>query len=388
MIIKGVQVSATISFPNSPIYGYMILQKTEMKNRIVLKYHLIISSLAIICLQGCEKEYPHQYIIYSQNIKPLSESRVSIQSVLADRQADEIKYYGYCWSIDPSPTILKDTSMQTREILGNEFESYLKGLSVGKQYYVKAYIIDRAGSVHYGNELKFLNSFSPSFTITRLNAITENYFEVFSELSLKGNDQITEYGHVWSKTELPTLTDSHSSYGNLNSQQNIFSYTTQITDLDKSTKYYVRPYIINKWGVFYGTQIVIPVPEKIVPGQWTEAHIPEGKWDFILKGSSDLYIFESYNYTNGIIGRKVNLVSNEEVPIKTLPCLVDYQSRGFLINGKVYAGFGYRYSVDTSGYSIVTSLFDMWEYTPETDTWNVSDVTTGTVIEAVSITRT
>ncbi len=347
-----------------------------MENILSKKIHIVILLLLTFCLNACESEFLHQYIIYSQDIQPKSESWVIIKSVLADRPlGGEIKSHGYCWSVNPSPTISNDTSMLSGEIVEGKFKGSLKGLIAGKQYYAKAYAVDQTGFVHYGNELKFLNNFTPSFTITRLNAITDTYFEIFSELTLMGNDTILEYGHVWSKTELPTVADARSISGkNLTTDQINFTFTTQLSSLQKNSKYYVRAYIANKWGVFYGSQITITVPEKILAGQWIEVNFPntrqsaEFNW-LILKGNSDLYFFTSFedpfsNYLGSNRCAKIDLTSNQVDSIESFPGVYREHVKGFFVNDKAYVGFGSGNYFSGSNY-----YYDMWIYTPETDSW-------------------
>ncbi len=62
----------------------------------------------------------------------------------------------------------------------------------------------------------------------------------------------TQHGHCWATYTNPTTTDSKTENGVPSATG---AYTSSMTGLKANTKYYVRAYITNSVGTFYGTQV-------------------------------------------------------------------------------------------------------------------------------------
>ena len=60
---------------------------------------------------------------------------------------------GFCWSETPEPTV--DDNKTTKKFTNNGFIFCLEGLKPGTRYYMRAYAIDKAGEVIYGDVIKF-----------------------------------------------------------------------------------------------------------------------------------------------------------------------------------------------------------------------------------------
>lgn len=96
---------------------------------------------------------------------------------------------------------------------------------------------------------------TPTVTIaTSATNITRDGFDIQGAITATGGAQITEYGHCWSLSPLPTIDDSHKNYGNTDK---IASFTTIVTGLNQNTTYYVRAYAKNSQGIAYSDQISV-----------------------------------------------------------------------------------------------------------------------------------
>ena len=88
--------------------------------------------------------------------------------------------------------------------------------------------------------------------VSTSSGLAANSALVASVIKESGGAQITQYGHVWSKTNaLPTLTDAKSQLGATTGPFPL-SFTDPITGLEGNTAYYIRPYAINSVGTAYG----------------------------------------------------------------------------------------------------------------------------------------
>ena len=79
----------------------------------------------------------------------------------------------------------------------------------------------------------------------------------------KGDYSIIQHGHCWSASSQPTIEDSHTSLGEVNSNLSIES---ELQNLDPMTSYLVRPYLKYANGIIYGevvqfTTAVTGLPE-------------------------------------------------------------------------------------------------------------------------------
>jgi hypothetical protein len=101
--------------------------------------------------------------------------------------------------------------------------------------------------------------------------ITENSAKSGGAIDLTGDDlDVTQKGIVWSTSTLPTV-ESYPG-GNLTTQGagpttgNSEFFSSNMTGLQLGTKYYVRAYITNGDGTFYGQQRVFTTIPTL--GEW------------------------------------------------------------------------------------------------------------------------
>ena len=88
-----------------------------------------------------------------------------------------------------------------------------------------------------------------------LTQVTPTSVKVGSEILIQGSP-ITSNGVCWSTTNTnPTVTDSKAVLDSL-----VVSFKGKMTGLVPATKYYARPYVVNKAGTFYGEVISFTTP--------------------------------------------------------------------------------------------------------------------------------
>lgn len=75
-----------------------------------------------------------------------------------------------------------------------------------------------------------------------------------------GLSAVTQRGVCWSKTPSPTIENSSTSNGT-----GAGTFVSKLKGLEPLTKYYIRAYLINAEGIYYGNEISFETPEVIVP---------------------------------------------------------------------------------------------------------------------------
>ncbi|MEI6678771.1 MAG: LamG domain-containing protein [Mariniphaga sp.] len=219
-----------------------------MKNKSVYCI-VVLSGLLLPLLTNCIKEpyskVPSVTISAITNITPTSATSGGV--VTRDGGA-KVTAIGICWSTNQNPTILdaKTSDASTTGI----FTSFLKGLTPGITYYVKAYATNTVGT-GYSSQLAFSTGvLAPTITTLDLSAISPTSATGGGNIATDGGSMILMRGVCWSKNQNPTTADSKTSDGTGSG-----SYTSAITGLAPGGIYYVRAYATNSAGTAYGAQI-------------------------------------------------------------------------------------------------------------------------------------
>ncbi|WP_299578315.1 hypothetical protein [uncultured Sunxiuqinia sp.] len=164
---------------------------------------------------------------------------------------------GFCWSLSDNPTILNDT---VKVGMGpGSFSTQLVGLAPGTTYYVRAYAINEKG-IAYGDSYQFKTDELATLITTKPSDVRSSRAISGGTITSDGGDTITSRGVCWSTFPNPAMEDSYTIDG---SDVGIFS--SQLSGLSGSTKYYVRAYAINSAGVAYGNLDSLVTTTSTVP---------------------------------------------------------------------------------------------------------------------------
>lgn len=155
---------------------------------------------------------------------------------------------GVCWSTYHDPTT---SSQKTEDPAGaGAYASNISGLRPNTTYYVRAYATNSLGT-GYGGEVSFTTpgidaifSTKPATQITAKTAVSGG--NVLND----GGLPITANGVCWSKLPSPTIADSITI-----DDHNNGSYTSAIKNLVANNTYYVRAYLTNSTGTYYGNEL-------------------------------------------------------------------------------------------------------------------------------------
>ena len=198
---------------------------------------------------------------------------------------------GVCWNTSGNPTVL-DFTTKDGSGLGS-YISNITGLEHGTTYYVRAYAANANGVAGYGKEVTFttLEKLLPTVTTaTEVTDITVGSATCGGKVTFEGNVSVTARGICWSTKPNPTIEDNKTTDG-----EGVGSYTSNMTNLEHNTTYYVRAYATNEVGTAYGEEVNFTTIEKLLPTVTTATEVTD------------------ITYTSAICGGEVTFEGNVSV---------------------------------------------------------------------------
>jgi uncharacterized protein (TIGR02145 family) len=157
---------------------------------------------------------------------------------------------GICWAKTQNPSIADSLTINGT---GNgTFTSQLQHLDIGINYYVKAYAINSEG-ISYGEEKSFsaLDGI-PNLTTDSIRNITATSATFYGNIIENDGLEILEKGFCWNTSTNPIIENNFAVV----SENVLGSYSYNLSSLTVNTNYYIRAYIKNSEGTFYGTEII------------------------------------------------------------------------------------------------------------------------------------
>ena len=193
------------------------------------------------------------------------------------------------------------------------FTCNLTGLQPNTKYYVRAYAVNKKGTV-YGEQVSFTTLTPivvPTVMTHVITQIAETTAVAGGNVTADGGASVTERGVVYGISENPTVGNSKVVGGS-----GTGTFTCNLTGLQPNTKYYVRAYAVNKKGTAYGEQVsfttleeVSATPEYVDLGlsvKWADRNVgatkPEEYGDYFAWGETapkEVYEWSTYKWCNG-----------------------------------------------------------------------------------------
>jgi len=157
---------------------------------------------------------------------------------------------GICWNRTGSPTL--SDSLLYFTPTGTGTYSLLVDLPQGcnETFYVRAFAQNSAG-VGYGQEVSTTNGFVPKIINSQLTQIGATTATLQTTILTSGGCAVTYRGVCWSISQNPTAGNAlfRTICGADTGQ-----YNCQLTNLMPQTTYYVRAYMNNVTGIYYGPE--------------------------------------------------------------------------------------------------------------------------------------
>jgi len=227
---------------------------------------LIISATLTLLLITCKKtpEIPsgNKIKIGETITNSLSYFTAKISTIILTLGTNEITQYGHCWSTEKEPTIENHITTLGELSQPKEYTSELTNLTSNTKYYIRSYVTYKGG-ILYGDEinLQTLETGKPIVTTNEVTNITIST-ATCGGTNDDGGLTISQRGLCWNTTGNPTL---ENSIGQTTDGTGTGSFTSEITDLNEGTAYYVTAYATNEKGSSYGnvvsfTSLILSVP--------------------------------------------------------------------------------------------------------------------------------
>lgn len=160
---------------------------------------------------------------------------------------------GVCWSASANPTI---SDPKTSDGIGaGAFTSNITGLIPNSTYHVRAYATNTNGT-NYGSDFTFTTI---NIVTTAVTAITTTSATSGGTIASDGGNPIIARGVCWNTFTAPTLANSFTTNGS-----GTGTFTSNLTSLTGNTTYYLRAYITNGSGTFYGNELSF-VTSPVIP---------------------------------------------------------------------------------------------------------------------------
>ena len=187
--------------------------------------------------------------VTTSEITSITQNSAQCGGVVTSDGGEEETQRGVCWHTDENPSV-EDNKTIDGTGQGN-FVSALTGLASDTKYFVRAYA-KNSNSIAYGEQASFttLSFKSPTVSTTSAVEITANSAIVGGNVTDDGGSPITEQGIYYGTFAQPQSSGVKFQVGN---QQGEFS--TTLTGLNPSTKYFFTAYATNEKGTSFGEEL-------------------------------------------------------------------------------------------------------------------------------------
>ena len=285
------------------------------------KLSLFLVALMMI-LFSCKPEVEKPTVVTKSVGEVTKTSAKVVGQVAADGGAD-VTERGVCWSTDGTPTILDFSVKDTEGGLGI-YEIAFTDLVPNTQYYVRAYATNEAGTGS-GDEKTFVTvdpeepenpenpenpeepevPEQPVVTTAEVTGITCYTAVSGGEVTFDGNVTVTARGICWGTSPNPTIEDNKTTDGT-----GVGGFTSNLSNLEYNTTYYVRAYATNEVGTAYGEEVTFTTLLDPANGheyvdlglsvKWATCNVgansPEEYGDYFAWGETSTK--ETYDYDN------------------------------------------------------------------------------------------
>ena len=166
---------------------------------------------------------------------------------------------GFMYSSSSTPSISGTKVVSTNANYG-EFSASVSGLAAGV-YYVQAYATRMSSSSSYngtvyGDVLKFEISGAPVVSTLEATNVSETTATLNGVVEFEGSPAYTEKGFVYSATfPTPTIDDPSSATTKVVISGTAKEFSANVANLVAYKTYYVRAYVTNNVGTFYGDAV-------------------------------------------------------------------------------------------------------------------------------------
>lgn len=214
-----------------------------MKKPTLQRATFILLTILLFISFSCEEKFLIANIS-TDDVTNITEATAICGGKIISNGGTNITLRGVCWDTLPNPTIDNQKVIITDSIY--EFTTKLTDLIPGKNYFVRAFAINKGGVAYGANK---------TFTTNGISVSTTPPIEILSHSATSGGTIATEgtgnsilfRGVCYSTFSLPTKANDTitAGYGK-------GTFSVNLINLQRSTTYFVRAYATSKTGTYYG----------------------------------------------------------------------------------------------------------------------------------------
>jgi len=151
-------------------------------------------TLLFFSVSTCKRFEPEGFLhITTDTIEVLTDSTYKMNGTVVDMGEDDITQHGFCWSESKSPTTQgASNQLGPKETRGNFSSIIGSDLSANTTYYVRVYVVTRAGT-EYGKEKSFQTGAGPSVTVTDILGNEYQTVQIGAQRWMAENLKTTHY---------------------------------------------------------------------------------------------------------------------------------------------------------------------------------------------------
>lgn len=209
--------------------------------------------------------------VYTYSTTNIGMTTATGNGEITDLGLSAVTAHGFCWNTDGTPIIDDSHSDEGSLSEPGEFSSSITGLSLGTEYYIRAYATNAEGTV-YGDEEYFTTSAGEPVVSTQaatnISLTTATGNGTISDLGLSN---VTAHGFCWREYYYGWPNIDDDSHTNEGSSLSTGTFTSSITGLTPGTWYNVRAYATNSQGTSYGTVVYFQTNDFTYPSVTTES---------------------------------------------------------------------------------------------------------------------
>ena len=223
-----------------------------------------ISSIVVVSDNGdgsseisikAEGQGKYKPVLNTLDVSEVSSSSVRVNGKIIDNGFPEYTERGFVYSLNSMPTFDNTISRLTVPLSDDQVFSYkINGLTLGSKYFVRAYAVNKLGVAYSSNEVEFspmatepivMTSDVVELDIANATAVCKGNIEYV------GDPIYTERGFVYGLQPAPDINDSKV----IVSGSGAGEFSAKIKNLELDNEYYVRAYVENVLGVYYGNEV-------------------------------------------------------------------------------------------------------------------------------------
>ena len=183
------------------------------------------------------------------SITNVTSSSATVNCSISENGGGNITSFGVCYSENSAPTIGDSFYEAGKDTIGN-YSFTISSLKYETLYYVRSYATNSAGTA-YGEEKTFKTGGLANVKTVSATALSAKSAKLIGYVTDNGGEDITLYGFCYSKSTSQTIDNDKKEF----SGNHIGEFTSEISNLNAKTKYYVRAFATNAAGTNYGEEI-------------------------------------------------------------------------------------------------------------------------------------